>query len=220
MTVLAIDGPGGAGKTTVACAVARRLGGCRLDTGALYRAVTLAVLRAGIDPADGPGCERVAREVVVSVVDTRVLLDGEDVSAEIRSAEVTGAVSDVSAHTPVRDLLREEQRHIAAEGLWVVEGRDIGTVVFPEAPLKVYLDASPAERARRRASEVGRPDVELVEAEIRSRDSLDSNRTDSPLRPAADAVTLDTSDLTVDEVTDRIAALWQRAVGGESEEAT
>ncbi|MCC7076190.1 MAG: (d)CMP kinase [Acidimicrobiia bacterium] len=209
MTVIAIDGPGGAGKTSVATALADRLGAKRLDTGALYRAVTVAVLREDIDPADVDACNRIAATVEVDLThDGRVLVDGEDVTREIRSDHVTAAVSVVSAHTGVRDVMREQQRRVASRGLWIVEGRDIGTVVFPDAALKVFLVAAVSERARRRAAETGRLDLAEVEGEISRRDTLDSSRSDSPLCPAADAVEVDTSELTLTEVADRIEALW------------
>lgn len=209
MTVIAIDGPGGAGKTSVATALADRLGGRRLDTGALYRAVTVAVLHEDIDPADVDACNRIAATVEVDLThDGRVLVDGEDVTREIRSDHVTAAVSVVSAHTGVRDVMREQQRRVASRGLWIVEGRDIGTVVFPDAALKVFLVAAVSERARRRAVETGRLDLAEVEGEISRRDTLDSSRSDSPLCPAADAVEVDTSELTLTEVADRIEALW------------
>lgn len=207
--VLAIDGPGGAGKSTVAGLVAARLGMSRLDTGALYRAVTSAVLHDGVPPGDADACAAVATRVRVEISGGRVSVDGRDVTAEIRGPEVTAAVPAVSAHPGVRRALVAQQRDVAATGAWVVEGRDIGTVVFPDAALKVFLTASPAERARRRARELGETDLARVESEIRRRDTVDSTRPDSPLRPAEDAVTVVTDDLTADEVAARIAELWR-----------
>jgi CMP/dCMP kinase len=208
--VIAIDGPAGAGKSTVAREVARRLGYRYLDTGAMYRAVTLAVLRAGVEP-DGPDAEEVAvaaAKTVRSVTDPEapvVLLDGEDVEAEIRGAAVTRAVSAVSAKPQVRAALVEHQREIIADnpGI-VVEGRDIGSVVTPDAPLKVYLTASEEIRAARREAQdrkAGRTaDHATVLADVRRRDELDSTRKTSPLHAAADALVLDTDDLPVDAV--------------------
>jgi len=209
VAVLAIDGPGGAGKSTVAALVARLLGMRRLDTGALYRAVTAAVLHEGIAPDDAESCGDVAARVHIALSDGRVSVDGRDVTTEVRGAEVTAAVAMVSAHPRVRRALVEHQRELAARGGWVVEGRDIGTVVLPDAALKVYLKASPSVRARRRAREIGEPDLDRVESEIRRRDTADSTRPDSPLRPADDAVTVVTDDLTADEVAAEIATLWR-----------
>lgn len=208
--VLAIDGPGGAGKSTVAGLVATQLGMRRLDTGALYRAVTSAVLYESVSPDDADACGAVARRVCVELVDGRVVVDGRDVTAEIRGPEVTAAVPAVSAHPAVRRALVDQQRAVAASGAWVVEGRDIGTVVFPDAALKIFLTASPTERARRRAHELGETDLARVESEIRRRDTADSTRPDSPLRPAEDAVTVVTDDLTADEVAAEIAELWRQ----------
>jgi len=205
--VVALDGPSGTGKSSVARRLAVRLGTRYLDTGAMYRAATLAVLRAGI-----------ALEDVVAVLDTvehteievstdpdspAVLLDGDRVDAEIRSAEVTSAVSAVSALPQVRARLVAAQRELIADGGIVVEGRDIGTVVWPSAWPKVYLTASPEIRARRRAGETGRvAALESVAADIERRDRLDSGRAASPLVQAEDAVELDTTELDIDEVVD------------------
>ncbi|MGH3621893.1 MAG: (d)CMP kinase [Sciscionella sp.] len=206
--VVAMDGPSGTGKSTVARRLANVLGSCYLDTGAMYRAVTLAVLRAGIDIAD-------TSEVIMTVATSRlsvrpdprnpeITLDGADVSAEIRGQEVTNAVSAVSAIAEVRELLVAEQRRVIEQALLagrgiVVEGRDIGTVVAPEAELKVYLTASADVRAMRRSkqdSAAGRTStVETTKVDVVRRDELDSTRRVSPLRPAADAIELDTSEL-------------------------
>ena len=208
--VVAMDGPSGTGKSTVSRRLAKAVGAAYLDTGAMYRAVTLAVLRAGVEP-DGPDAEEVAvaaAKTVRSVTDPEapvVLLDGEDVEAEIRGAAVTRAVSAVSAKPQVRAALVEHQREIIADnpGI-VVEGRDIGSVVTPDAPLKVYLTASEEIRAARREAQdrkAGRTaDHATVLADVRRRDELDSTRKTSPLHAAADALVLDTDDLPVDAV--------------------
>ncbi len=193
--LVAIDGPAGAGKSTVARAVAVALGFTYLDTGAMYRSVALAELRAHHDPlaaAIGLG--------------ERVTLDGEDVTEAIRTPEVTERASVVSSRPEIRAALVAKQRELIAGGDWVAEGRDIGTVVAPDAELKVYLDASPAERARRRADQLG-ADTATVLAEQTLRDERDSTREHSPLRAAPDAVVLDTTGLSVDEVVARIVAL-------------
>ena len=208
--VVAMDGPSGTGKSTVSRRLAKAVGAAYLDTGAMYRAVTLAVLRAGVEPG-GPDAEEVAvaaAKTVRSVTDPEapvVLLDGEDVEAEIRGAAVTRAVSAVSAKPQVRAALVEHQRDIIADnpGI-VVEGRDIGSVVTPDAPLKVYLTASEEIRAARREAQdrkAGRTaDHATVLADVRRRDELDSTRKTSPLHAAADALVLDTDDLPVDAV--------------------
>lgn len=210
-TVLAIDGPGGAGKSTVADLVAVRLGMGRLDTGALYRAITSVVLGSGTDPADAAACTAAAERSVVILHPSAgtVQVDGRDVTTEIRGPEVTAAVAAVSAHPGVRRAMVAQQRRLAADGAWVVEGRDIGTVVFPDAILKVFLTATPAERARRRAAEIGETDLPKVESEIRHRDHVDSTRPESPLRAATDAVTIMSDGLTADDVAERIANLWR-----------
>ena len=208
--VVAMDGPSGTGKSTVSRRLATAVGAAYLDTGAMYRAVTLAVLRAGVEP-DGPDADEVAvaaAKTVRSVTDPAapvVLLDGEDVEAEIRGPQVTRAVSAVSAKPQVRAALVEHQRDIIADnpGI-VVEGRDIGSVVTPDAPLKVYLTASEEIRAARREAQdrkAGRTaDHATVLADVRRRDQLDSTRKTSPLHAAADALVLDTDDLPVDDV--------------------
>lgn len=214
--VVAIDGPSGSGKSTVARAVARALGLAVLDTGAMYRAVTLAVLEAGGDPDDAAACLEIARDRRVEVEAGTTTLDGRDVSAAIRGPEVTGAVSAVSAHRGVREVLVERQREwVAAHGGGVVEGRDIGTVVFPRATAKVFLDANDEERARRRHRDeqaAARPArVDDVRAAMARRDALDSNRPASPLRAADDAVVLDTTGCSVDEVVAEVVALVHAA---------
>lgn len=209
--VVAVDGPSGSGKSTVSRALAGRLGLEVLDTGAMYRAVTLAVLDAGAPPDDADAAAAIARRAVIDV-GAIVRLDGRDVSAAIRGPEVTAAVSAVSAHPAVRALLVERQRTWVAErGGGVVEGRDIGTVVFPDAPLKVFLTASESERARRRhrdetAAERA-TDVDRVATELARRDRLDRSRATSPLTAAADAVVLDTTDRGVEDIVAELGAL-------------
>ena len=201
--VVAIDGPAGTGKSSVSRAVARALGARYLDTGAMYRMVTLAVLRSGADPADGAAVESVASTVQMSVdaddAGDRYFIAGEDVSAEIRGDEVTRSVSAVSSVPAVRARLVALQRSMAGgPGGVVVEGRDIGTVVLPDAPVKIFLTASAETRARRRNDQniaAGVADAyDTVLADVRRRDHLDSTRPVSPLRAAPDAVVVDTSD--------------------------
>lgn len=202
--VIAIDGPGGVGKSTVARGVAAARGLEHLDTGSTYRAATLAVLRAGVDPGDAPAVVAVVTHADIAYVDGVVCLDGERVGAEVRSEEVTAAVSAVSAVPDVRSHIVELQRGWVQDrgGSAVVEGRDIGTVVFPQAPVKVYLTARPEVRAARRArdAEADGADLDEIAAALASRDRKDSTRAASPLRPAADAVTIDASDLSATEV--------------------
>ncbi|MDQ4130932.1 MAG: (d)CMP kinase, partial [Actinomycetota bacterium] len=181
--VIAIDGPSGSGKSTVARRLADVLGLPHLDTGGLYRAVTLAVLRRGMDIHDAKACSEVARTVRIEQRGGRTYLCGEDVEDEIRGDEVTAAVSVVSAHPGVRDALLPVQRSAAAEG-GVVEGRDIGSVVLPDADLKVYLTASPEERARRRALERGIEDVAATQRDLSRRDLQDEGRAVAPLTRA------------------------------------
>jgi CMP/dCMP kinase len=203
VTVVAIDGPAGAGKSSVARAVADRLGFTYLDSGAMYRCVALAVLRRGRPPAE------VAAEVSLSLGD-HVLLDDEDVTAAIRVPEVSEAASVLAADAGVRTAMVAEQRRLLATGDWVAEGRDIGTVVWPSAELKVFLTASPAARAARRAEQIG-ADVAVVLAEQAIRDQRDTERDTSPLRAAADAVTVDTSELTLDQAVAQVVALVRPA---------
>jgi cytidylate kinase len=204
--LIAIDGPSGSGKSTLARALAQRLGLPRLDTGAMYRAVALAVLRAGADPFDGERAGAIARRASVEVGE-RVLLDGEDVTEEIRSPEVDAVVSVVAAHPSVRRILQARQRAWAEErGGGVVEGRDIGTAVLPDATVKVFLVADLDERARRRAGEArGTPAAE-ARSTIERRDALDGGREDSPLRQAPDAIVLDSTRRSVDELVEEVLA--------------
>ena len=207
MKVIAIDGPAGSGKSTVARRLAERLGLDYLDTGAMYRAVTFAALRRGIDPADAEPVGRSwpGRSSSRSRP-TRVRVDGVDATIEIRGPEVSRAVSLVAANPDVRTELVRRQREWADErGGGVLEGRDIGTVVFPDAVLKVYLNARPEVRAERRAAEVTDLDYETVAADMARRDALDQGRETAPLRAADGALELDTSDLTVDEIVDELA---------------
>jgi CMP/dCMP kinase len=222
---IALDGPSGSGKSTVARRLARTLGWRYVDTGATYRAVTLAVLRAGTDLTDTQAVAAVARQAVVDQVTdpdgSATWLDGEDVTEALRGPEVTGAVSAVSAVPEVRRVLVEMQRSLAGRDGAVVEGRDIGAVVLPDAAVKVYLDASPEERARRRAGDTdagvavqGRAPGDLqaaVAADLARRDALDSSRATSPLAVAPGAVVLDTSALDVDAVVDRVLTMARDA---------
>jgi cytidylate kinase len=197
--VVAIDGPAGAGKSTVARAAAKALGFTYLDSGAMYRAVALALLEQG-----GAASDR-ARELDILIGD-RVLSSGRDVTEAIRAPEVSEGASRVATNEKVRQALVDKQRALLADGDWVAEGRDIGTVVAPEAAVKVYLVADPAERARRRAKELG-TDAETVLRDQALRDAQDEGREHSPLKPAEDAVEVDTTGLTVEQVVERIAGL-------------
>ena len=206
-TVIAIDGPAGAGKSTVGRAVARRLGLDYLDTGAMYRAVTYAAIRRGIPVHDIDAVAELAREVILDVDDDGVRVDGTDATVAIRGRDVTQAVSVVAANSAVRSELVERQRAwVRTRGGGVVEGRDIASVVFPDARLKLFVTASPRVRATRRVGEIG-GDLHEVESAIVERDRLDSSRADSPLREADGAIVVDTSDMSIDEVVDRIVEL-------------
>ena len=210
MRVVAIDGPAGAGKSTVARLVAVATGLPFLDTGAMYRCVALRCLREGIAAEDSSAVAEVARGVSIDVRDGVTMLDGEDVSADIRTPQVNAVVSIIATNSAVRDVMREAQRRWAQSvGGGVVEGRDIGTVVFPDASLKVFLTASPEVRARRRVAETG-GDVEEVARSIAERDRLDTTRSDSPLRAAPGSVTVDSSGRTVDDVVAEIVSLFAR----------
>ncbi|WP_334143486.1 (d)CMP kinase [Rhabdothermincola sp.] len=206
MRVIAIDGPAGSGKSTVARALAQKLGLDYLDTGAMYRAVTFAALRRGIDPDDGERVARVAEDCELEMTDDgTVRVDGADATIEIRGPEVTRAVSIVAANPGVREQMRRRQRAWAEQrGGGVIEGRDIGTVVFPDAELKVYLDARPEVRAARRSKEVSDLSYETVAADLARRDALDQGRAHDPLREAPDAFVVDTSELGVDEIVERV----------------
>jgi cytidylate kinase len=207
MRVIAIDGPAGSGKSTVARAVADRLAMDYLDTGAMYRAVAFAAIRRGIDPADAEPVSRLARDLELEVAD-KVMVDGVDATIEIRSPEVTRAVSAVAANPEVRtELVRRQREWAAAHGGGVIEGRDIGTVVFPAADLKVYLDANDAERATRRSKEMLDLHYDEVAADIARRDHVDSTRSASPLAVADDAIRLDTTGQSIDEVVESVVSL-------------
>jgi len=207
VTVVAIDGPAGAGKSTLARALARELGFAYLDTGAMYRCVGLLALAS---PDRSP--VELARAARIEVGE-RVMLDGRDVSEAIRTPEVSERASRAAADPAVREVLVSTQRELLADGDWVAEGRDIGTVVAPDAELKVFLTADPRERARRRAAERGEEDLDAVAGEQRARDERDSSHGRSTLRPAADAVVLDTTGLTLQAVVARVAALARAAAG-------
>lgn len=217
--VVAVDGPSGSGKSSTARGVARALSFAYLDTGAMYRAMTWALLQRGIDPSDVDGVARAAERVrLVSGTDPdapTIEADGVDVSAPIRGAEVTAAVSPVSAVPHVRSLLVEQQRSVidAAERGIVVEGRDIGSVVAPDAPVKVFLVADPAARAARRAAEEGTQDPSATLASLERRDAIDSTRAASPLVRADGAVEIDGTHLSLEEVVDRVVALVREVRG-------
>ncbi len=221
--VIAIDGPAGAGKSTVAREVARRLGYLHVDTGAMYRAVTLKVLQEGVDPGDARAVEELARRTEVALAprpdgSLAVLLDGRDVSGEIRGAQVDAVVARVAAIPGVRRLLVEAQRRLAARGGAVLEGRDTGTLVFPDAERKFFLTARPEVRARRRFAQLQAQgcgaDPARVARELAERDRQDAARACAPLRPAEDAIIIDTTDLTPEQVVELILALVQGQGGG------
>jgi cytidylate kinase len=210
-TVIAIDGPAGAGKSTVGRAIARRLDVGYLDTGAMYRAVTFAVLRRGVDPHDTDCVADVATTIGLDVSDvdgaTAIVVDGEDATVEIRGREVTAAVSAVAANSGVRaEMVRRQRAWVSELGGGVVEGRDIGSVVFPDADLKLFVTASARVRAERRVAEIG-GNVDEVEASIIERDRKDSSRADSPLVEASGSTVVDTTGMTIQEVVDHIAEM-------------
>jgi cytidylate kinase len=204
--VIAIDGPAGAGKSSVARGVAAELGLIYLDSGAMYRCVALAGIERGADLDDPEDMGELAVGLSIAMKDRRVELDGRDVSEEIREPGVSEASSRVSVHPKVREAMVAAQRRMIAAGGYVAEGRDIGTVVSPDAPLKVYLTASAEERARRRAAQTGEDEVAVLEAQ-RERDRRDQTREHSALRPAEDAVGIDTTGLSQAEVVARVVAL-------------
>ena len=206
--VLAIDGPGGSGKTTVARSVAMALGLPHLDTGAYYRAATVAVCRASVDLDDEAAVAEIVTKANFSFERGHMVLDGLDVNEAIRSEETTAAVSAVSAISQVRSRLVDEQRRWVAErgGSAVVEGRDIASVVFPDADLKVFITARPEVRARRRAGEVA-GDHAVIQADLERRDSYDSTRAVAPLQRSEGAIEIDTSELSIDEVIARVLRL-------------
>lgn len=207
MRVIAIDGPAGAGKSTIARALARRLGVDYLDTGAMYRAVTWAALHENVSLDDDEAVAALAIRLDLHVGENGVVADGRNITQQIRTPQVTAAVSRVAANSDVRRELRRRQREWAeVRGGGVIEGRDIGTVVFPDAVLKLYLTASPRVRAERRVAEAG-GDVDDIEHAIAARDLYDSTRDDSPLRAADAATVVDTTGLSIDAVLDEIHQL-------------
>ncbi len=208
MRVIAIDGPAGSGKSTIARMLASRLGLGYLDTVSMYLGVAFAALRSGVDPADADDVAAIARRVDLRVDESGTKVDGFDASIEIRGPEVTRAVSIVAANPEVRSEMVSRQREWArTRGGGVLEGRDIGTVVFPDAELKVYLTASAETRAARRSKEVSDLDYETVAADLARRDALDQGRDSDPLRTADDAVVVDTTDRTVEEVLEEIVGM-------------
>ncbi|MBJ7456443.1 MAG: (d)CMP kinase [Thermoleophilia bacterium] len=217
--IVAIDGPAGAGKSTVARAVARRLGAAYLDTGAMYRALTWLALQEAVPPADEAALVALARANPIEIEPTddgdRVRVTGHDVTAAIRTPEVASQVSEVSAHPRVREEVVAAQRALLSQGSWVSDGRDVGTVVCPDADLKVFLTASLQERARRRRADLRARGVEMDEAvvleDVRRRDHADSTRSASPLRIAQGAVVIDSSELDADSVADLIVSLVEDA---------
>lgn len=218
--VIAIDGPAASGKSTTARLVAERLGYLHIDTGAMYRAVTAEVLRNGLDPGNGEEIAGLVERIHVRLMRTpkglRVLVNDVDVTDRTRLPEVTAAVSAVSSHRAVRRAMAREQRLMGAEGGVVLEGRDIGTVVFPDADLKFFMIAGIDARAERRRAELeasgARSDIESLRREIEERDRRDSTRTESPLRRAEDAIVIDTSGLTIDQQVDRVISEVERRV--------
>lgn len=204
--VIAIDGPAGAGKSSVARAVAEALGFTYLDSGAMYRCVALAAVERGADLDDAEVMGALAGSLKITLDGERVGLEGEDVSVAIREPLVTAASSRVSVHPPVRDALVAKQRQLIDRGRYVAEGRDIGTVVSPDSPLKVFLTASAEERARRRAAQTGEDEAAVLTAQ-RERDARDETREHSALRAAPDAVELDSTGLSLDEVVARVVEL-------------
>ena len=207
MTVVAIDGPAGAGKSTVARLVAEKIGVPYLDTGAMYRCVALAVIDRGISLDAVHEIASLAQSLTISVESGVVMLDGDDVSDRIRQPEIGAVVSVIAAMSPVRDAMRtQQQQWIARKGGGVVEGRDIGTVVFPNADVKIFLTASATERAARRVEQVG-GDLKQVAQEIEERDRIDSGRADSPMRPAQDSCHVDSTGMTIDAVVDHIVQI-------------
>ena len=216
--IVAIDGPAGAGKSTVARAVAERLGFAHLDTGAMYRALTYAVLDGVLDIDDPDQLARAVGSMEVSLAEGTVSLGGKDITAELRAPEVTSAVSRIAAEPAVRAALVPLQRRLAQQTDVVVEGRDIGTVVFPDADVKVYLTATPRERARRRVRQLGLDDdaatIAEFEAQMTARDTADAARSTSPLQQPADADRMDSTGMSLPDVIDAVVAAVDEARAG------
>ena len=219
LDIIAIDGPAGSGKSTTARLVAEKLGFTFLDTGAMYRAITLKALRYDVDLTNEAELVALAKRTKIQLTNQgklRVILDGEDVSRQIRSEQVSENVPIVSAHSGIRTWMVNLQRQFGRQGKIVAEGRDVGTVVFPDARLKIFLVASLEERAKRRlrdlsASQDSTAVTRMVE-EIKRRDSIDSSRKASPLKKASDAIEIDTTNLSIDEQVDRIISEWRRKI--------
>jgi cytidylate kinase len=210
--IVAIDGPAGAGKSTVAGRLAAHFGLLNLETGAMYRAFALKAIEKGIAPDNPAALEKLAAETSIALEPTpsgnRVLLDGSDVTSHVRDAAVTQAASQVSVHPAIRRWMVDLQRKLGEKGGVVMEGRDIGTVVFPDADIKIFLDASPEARGERRYEQSGKAaPPEAILSEIRERDQRDRNREQSPLRPAPDAVVIDSTNLTLEEVVSKVQEL-------------
>jgi cytidylate kinase len=208
VNVVAIDGPAGAGKSTIARELARVLNLPYLDTGAMYRGITCAALRKGVDPSDDAAVAELALVTQLDISEDGLLVDGIDATADIRGEAVTRAVSSVAANSEVRRDLRERQRSwVTSRGGGVVEGRDIATVVFPDARLKVFLTASPLVRAQRRVAQIG-GDVDQIARDIAERDHKDSTRSDSPLRESENAILVDTSNRSIEDVVNQIVGVF------------
>jgi cytidylate kinase len=218
--VIAIDGPAGSGKSTIAARLAKKLGYTNLESGAMYRAIALKAMEQQVPFDDGEALRQLAQKSVIELEPrgegNRVLLDGRDVSQRIREADVTLAASQVSVHPPVRQVMVARQRELGASGGVVMEGRDIGTAVFPNAEVKIFLDADPTVRAERRVLQNGSqsPDeARKVQAEIAARDERDRTRTASPLVSAPDAITLDTTHMSIDQVVDEVEKVAKQRAG-------
>jgi len=233
--IIAIDGPAGAGKSTVAKHLAAHFGLLNLETGAMYRAFALKALRSGVELDDAAALQRLAVSTAIILEPTasgnRVLLDGEDVTGSIRETEVTQAASKVSVYPAIRTWMVDLQREMGRDGGVVMEGRDIGTVVFPDADIKFFLDASPEARSQRRYEQASGPGTtdsapaaegmsqQAIARELRERDDRDRNRSDSPLRPAPDAVIVDSTFLTLDQVLERIESIVRERLASHDEPA-
>jgi CMP/dCMP kinase len=219
--VIAIDGPAGSGKSTIAARLAKRLGYVNLESGAMYRALALKAMEHRVSLEDGETLRKLAENTVIQLEPraegNQVLLDGQDVSQRIREADVTAAASRVSMHSLVRQLMVTRQRELGKDGGVVMEGRDIGTAVFPGAQVKIFLDADASVRAERRGLQNGSPsphEAQRVLAEIAARDERDRTRSASPLIPASDAMHIDTTHKSIDEVVDEVEGIVQRVVSG------